>query len=117
MKFVAIALIGAALADDNKKAGDPCATSPDCGDDTMCCGVGTKGVVCDNETCANPTTNAAPNVSVCNTRDTATDFKTQTPNFDGKTIIWSTYKGTDFTCGAKQLVASAIALLATASMM
>ena len=116
MKLTIVALIGAASAVELKL----CTTTADCTtteDDTQCCGVAAKGLVCKDSTCAELTAVTAPNIVVCNLKDTPADLTTHQQDATGANPVYAEYKGANFTCGAKQLVASGLALLAAASMM
>ena len=68
MKFTVLLLIACVSAVD---PGTPCSFQPnECGDNTkFCCGIATKGLMCEDKTCGSTVSTApAPNVVVCNNR-------------------------------------------------
>ena len=99
-------------------ADDACGNAD--GKTDYCCGVASGGKVLD-VTGSKVTNTDAPNIVICNKTpsDTvkAVDFTDLITGTDG-TMVTALYPGDDFKCmsGAKALLASAVALLAAASM-
>merc|ERR1719321_959020 len=124
---LALALVGAVLADDPTPAknGAACTANKDCnpGDPATTCCVVASGAVCADATCAKMVDGqTAPNISMCQgvTADKQDDYTMTITVAEGNAVTLKYAKPTaGWTCmsGAKALAAAATAALAVANMM